>query len=126
MPDFIAFAGSPSPFLKPSAKTNKDIGFVRENQEVVIKVEAFPYTHYGSIPGTVSVLSMDAIADEKKGLVYSTRVIMLKAAINIEDKLIPLSVGMAVSVEIKTGKRRVIEYFLNPFLQHVNESLKER
>lgn len=33
---------------------------------------------------------------------------------------------MAVSVEIKTGKRRVIEYFLAPLMQHASESLRER
>ena len=44
----------------------------------------------------------------------------------VEDKTVNLSAGMAVTVEIKTGKRRVIEYFLSPLLQHGNESLRER
>lgn len=37
-----------------------------------------------------------------------------------------LSPGMAVTVEIKTGKRRVVEYFLSPLLRYGDESLRER
>jgi hemolysin D len=105
---------------------NKDIGFIREGQEAVIKVEAFPYTKYGTVQGRVKTVSTDAVSDEKKGLLYSSRVEMLKSALQVAHKTIPLSAGMAVSVEIKTGKRRVIEYFLSPLLEHVDESFRER
>ncbi|NHR08858.1 HlyD family secretion protein, partial [Chromobacterium haemolyticum] len=37
-----------------------------------------------------------------------------------------LSAGMMVSAEIKTGRRRVIDYFLSPLQQHVGEGLRER
>jgi hemolysin D len=49
-----------------------------------------------------------------------------RATMQVEGKTVNLSAGMAVSVEIKTGKRRVIEYFLSPLLQHGSESLRER
>jgi hemolysin D len=51
---------------------------------------------------------------------------MHKASIPVEGVEVRLSPGMAVSVEIKTGKRRVIEYFLSPLIQHTSESLRER
>ena len=105
---------------------NKDVGFVSEGQDAVIKVEAFPSTKYGTIPGRVKIISMDAVTDEKKGLVYSTRVEMLKNSIPVGHTSIPLTPGMSVSVEIKTGRRRVIEYFLSPLMEHADESLKER
>jgi len=44
----------------------------------------------------------------------------------IADKHVTLSPGMAVTVEVKTGARRVIEYFLSPLLQYQDESLRER
>jgi hemolysin D len=44
----------------------------------------------------------------------------------VENKEVNLSAGMAVTVEVKTGTRRVIEYFLKPFLESKNESLRER
>jgi hemolysin D len=44
----------------------------------------------------------------------------------VDGKTIHLTPGMAVTVEIKTGKRRLIEYFLSPLMQYRDESLRER
>src|SRR5205814_6221605 len=49
---------------------NKDIGFVNENQDAEIKIEAFPFTRYGTIPGKLVSLSGDAVPLEKQGFVY--------------------------------------------------------
>lgn len=105
---------------------NKDIGFVKPNQDAEVKIETFQYTKYGTIHAKVTSVSHDAINDEKRGLIYSTRVKMEKASIDVDGTPVSLSPGMAVSVEIKTGKRRVIEYFLSPLVQHASESLRER
>jgi hemolysin D len=105
---------------------NKDVGFVNEGQPVEIKVEAFPFTLYGTIPGQVLIVSDDAASIEKMGLVYPTRVSLDRGTIRVEGKQMHLMSGMAVTVEIKTGRRRVIEYLLSPLLKSVNESLRER
>jgi len=105
---------------------NKDVGFVREGQPVEIKVETFLFTLYGTIPGKVLSVSDDAAPIEKVGLVYPTRVIMDRSTIQVDGKQVTLSPGMAVTVEIKTGKRRLIEYLLSPLLKSVKESLRER
>lgn len=105
---------------------NKDIGFINKGQEAEVKVEAFPFTRYGILHGKVVNVSLDAIADEKRGLLYQTRVLMDQASIGVEGKQVPLVPGMAVTVEIKTGRRRVIDYFLSPVLQHGSESVRER
>lgn len=105
---------------------NKDIGFVKPHQDAEVKVETFQYTKYGTIHAKVTSVSHDAINDEKRGLIYSTRVKMSKSSLLIDGTEVKLSPGMAVSVEIKTGKRRVIEYFLAPLIQHSSESLRER
>ena len=105
---------------------NKDVGFVREGQPVEIKVETFIFTLYGTIPGKVLSVSDDAAPIEKVGLVYPTRVSMDRSTIQVEGKQVNLSPGMAVMVEIKTGKRRIVEYLLSPLLKSVKESLRER
>lgn len=105
---------------------NKDIGFVRNGQVAEIKVETFPFTKYGTLPGKVMQVSSDAIQDEKRGLVYAARVKLDKASLDVDGKTVNLTPGMAVTVEIKTGKRRVIEYFLSPLMQYGDESLRER
>ena len=105
---------------------NKDIGFVKEGQSVEIKVEAFPFTRYGLIEGSMLSISNDAVPLEKGALVYAARVSMARSTIQVEDKLVNLSPGMTVSVEIKTGHRRLIEFFLSPLLKYGQESIRER
>jgi len=105
---------------------NKDIGFVREGQPVEVKVETFQFTLYGTIPGRVVTVSDDAASIEKVGLVYPTRVSLYQGSIQVEGKQVSLSPGMAVTVEIKTGQRRIIEYVLSPLLKSMKESLRER
>ncbi|MDP2109274.1 MAG: HlyD family type I secretion periplasmic adaptor subunit [Anaerolineales bacterium] len=105
---------------------NKDIGFVNTGQDVEVKVETFPFTKYGTIHGTITQVSSDAIQDEKLGLIYSTRVKLARDTLRVENKTVRLTPGMAVTVEVKTGKRRVIEYFLSPLMQVTSESLRER
>lgn len=105
---------------------NKDVGFVRENHQAAVKIDAFEYTKYGTIGGKVIRVSSDAIPDEKRGLIYSTHIALDKASIEVAGKEVPLSVGMSVNVEIKTGDRRIIEYVLSPLMQHKRESLNER
>lgn len=105
---------------------NKDIGFIKAGQDAEIKIETFQYTKYGTIHARVTSVSHDAINDEKRGLIYSTRIRMERGTMEVDGMLVNMSPGMAVSAEIKTGKRRIIEYFLSPLLQYGHESLRER
>jgi len=105
---------------------NKDIGFVYPGQPVKVKVETFTFTKYGAIPGTVQSISSDAIEDERLGLVYSTRIQLHQDHLIVGNRKVKLSPGMAVRAEIKTDQRRIIDYFLSPLKQYVDESLNER
>ena len=105
---------------------NKDIGFVEVGQQAEIKVDAFPFTKYGTIAGDVVDLSNDAVADERKGLVYKMRVLMKRSQIQVNGRPVALSPGMTVTVESKTGTRRLIEFFLSPLLRFRDESVRER
>ncbi|MGS0740864.1 HlyD family type I secretion periplasmic adaptor subunit [Glaciimonas sp. GG7] len=105
---------------------NQDIGFVRPGQEAEIKLDAFPYTHYGTLPGRVMSISQDAVKDEQLGLIYPARITLLKTTIVADGKSQPLAPGMVASVEIKTEQRRIIEYLLTPLLKYRSEALRER
>jgi len=105
---------------------NKDIGFVEKGQVAEVKVEAFPFTKYGVIDADIINISFDAIPDEQLGLIYKTRVALKKSVINVGDKFIDLVPGMNVTVEVKTGKRYLIEYILSPLMQYQDESARER
>ncbi len=104
---------------------NQDVGFVGVGQRVVVKVTTYPFQRYGYLEGTVENISPDAIQDEKKGLVYKAKV-KLSGANSSKKNRLKLLPGMSVSAEITTGKRRIIEFFLDPLMTHVDDSLKVR
>lgn len=105
---------------------NKDIGFVNEGQEAEIKVETFPFTKYGLVHGEIQNVSNDATPDENLGLVYAMRVKMHQTTMQVKEKIVNLTPGMAVTVEVNLGKRRLIEFLLSPLLRYKDESVRER
>ncbi len=105
---------------------NKDIGFVHEGQRAEVKVDTFPFTKYGTIPASIMKISEEAVEHEQLGWVYVARIALARSAITVNGKHLPLMPGMAVTVETKTGSRRLIEYFLSPLLRYTSESLRER
>ncbi|ESP92549.1 HlyD family type I secretion periplasmic adaptor subunit [Pseudoalteromonas luteoviolacea] len=105
---------------------NKDIGFTFVGQDVVVKVDSFPFTRYGAITGEVTEVSTDAVKDEQLGLYFPIKVRLHSQHINVENRSVPLSAGMSVNVEIKTGNRRIIEFLLSPIIQHLDEGARER
>jgi len=105
---------------------NKDVGFVKVGQRAEVKIETFPFTRYGTVPGTVSFVSSDAVNDEKRGPIFQARVKLEKASLRVDERDVTLTPGMAVSAEISTGRRRVIEFFLDPIRKTVSEGLRER
>jgi len=105
---------------------NRDIGFVDVGQTVAVKVDAFPYTRYGFISGTIESVSNDAAQDRKLGLVFPVRIRLATNRMHVDHKWITLTPGMEVTADIKTGKRSVAGYFLDPLLQTTGESMRER
>jgi hemolysin D len=105
---------------------NKDIGFIREGQTATVKIEASPYTRYGYLTGKVISVSNDAVQDKKLGLMFTARVLLPTNRIFANGKWINLTPGMQVTAEIRTGKRSVARYFLDPVIQAGGESMRER
>lgn len=105
---------------------NKDIGFVGVGQATEVKIDAFPFTRYGSIDGKVVGLSSDAISDEVKGMVYEMRVRLDRSDMDVNGQRVPLFPGMTVTVEAITGRRRLIDYILSPLMRYQDESVRER
>lgn len=105
---------------------NQDIGFIQAGQVATVKIETFPYTRYGTIVGKVVQVANDAKQDDKLGLIFTTKIALSTDTLSVDGRLLHLTPGMAVTAEIKTGRRRVISYLLSPLIQHANESMRER
>ncbi|EHH0803541.1 HlyD family type I secretion periplasmic adaptor subunit [Vibrio vulnificus] len=105
---------------------NKDVGFIYPGQSVTVKVDAFPYTRYGTIDAELLSVSRDSTTDEQLGLVFPAQVQLKKNNIIIDGQTVELTPGMSVVAEIKTDKRRVIDYLLSPIREYQAEALRER
>jgi len=105
---------------------NKDIGFVHVGQHAAVKIEAFPYTRYGFLNGTITEVSNNSVQDKKLGLTFPVRIRLETNRIHVDSRWIQLTPGMAVTADISTGKRSVIGYFLDPVMQTTQESMRER
>jgi hemolysin D len=104
---------------------NKDIGFVEDGQEAVVKIEAFPYTRFGYLRGQVLSVSNDAVENRTNGLQYIVRVGLPTHQMAGKRKL-NLTPGMQVVAEIHTGRRSVAEYFFSPLIETLGQSMRER
>jgi hemolysin D len=105
---------------------NKDIGFVEVGQAAIVKIDAFPYTRFGYLNGTVVDISNDAVSDKRNGLYFVVRVKIPGKQFRVERKWVNMTPGMEVQAEIRTGTRSVAEYFLSPLIATANQALRER
>jgi hemolysin D len=128
---------------------NRDIGFVKPGQDAVVKIESLPFTRYGTIDAKLSRVAGDAIpqpdaertesnpiqatrqaafagAERTQNLVFPAIFQPTSTVVMADGAMVPLSAGMAVTVEIKTGNRRILEYLFSPLLEVANEAMKER
>ncbi|MGA7801064.1 MAG: HlyD family type I secretion periplasmic adaptor subunit [Gammaproteobacteria bacterium] len=105
---------------------NRDIGFVRTGQKAQVKLDAFPFTRYGVLPAELTDISSDAVADSSGRLVFGARARLEQPFVEVGDRQVRLIPGMAVTLEVNTGRRRLIEYLLNPLLRYVTEAARER
>lgn len=93
----VAEAGSPLVTIVPEGDElivealalNRDIGFIQEDQQVVVKLDAYPFARHGHVTGIVEHISADAIADEARGLVFPVRVRL------VESNLREATLGLA-------------------------------
>ena len=103
---------------------NKDIGFIQKGQDAEVKVETFNFQKFGMVEAKVSEISPDVIdntQDKQKDGKYR-----LTLSIDEDGSGIELSPGMNVAAEIKIKKKRIIDFFLDPFRQYKDEALRER
>lgn len=120
---------------------NKDIGFVNAEQAVRIKLETYNFTRYGTLDGAVTWVSADALTRDPQNnsnpnnpasngqapLAYFPAHIQLKqSSIHVDGKTMPITPGLNVTAEIKTGQRTVLDYLLSPIQKTLDESVGER
>lgn len=105
---------------------NRDIGFMRVGQKVQIKLEAFPFTRYGLLPGRVIGIAGDARVDPRLGPVFPARVALDRHVVSLGDRNAPILPGMTLAADITTGRRSLLSYLLSPIEKARLEAARER
>jgi len=105
---------------------NRDAGFISIGQEVAVKLDAFPFSRYGTVPGKVIAISRDAVPDQKLGPVFVTRIRLDRAFISIDGRQVPLGAGLGVTADIRTGSRTIMSWLLSPITTTVRQAAREQ
>lgn len=100
---------------------NTDIADIELGMEAEIKLEAYPYNRYGTVKGTVKYISPSSFSNEQLGNVY-----IVKLELDNSNENINVISGLSGAVEIKIGKRKIMDYFLEPIVKGFGECLKEK
>lgn len=116
---------------------NKDIGYVKEGQSCVVKVDTYDFQKYGTIEGKVEIINPYSMEEkenketnksaENESGGYPVRVKMTAETLKTKNgDVYKVKPGMSATVEVNVGKRRVIEFFLFPIIRYLDEGLKVR
>ena len=119
-------------YVKPS-----EVAFLHAGQPAVVKLTSYDFNKYGGLDGVLEHLSPDTLKDERQARRPGASPADMEEGyyrilVRIKDnnlvrngKKIELTPGMTASVEIRTGKKTVLEYLFRP-LQNVSQALRER
>jgi membrane fusion protein, adhesin transport system len=92
-------------------------------QNVKVKITAYEYATYGTIPGIITDISADSFLDEQtKAPFYRVKVTLDRNELSSDKKIMP---GMMTEVNILTGKRTIMDYLLRPLMRIKDDAFKE-
>jgi hemolysin D len=151
----VVTTGQPLMIIVPQGATleaealvqNRDIGFIEPGQRVTLKLDAFPFTRYGTLTGRIARVSSDAVSSREAAAagdptvaalhlgtipsvtdsyVYTVTIVLDSAMMVIDGRPMLLTPGMSATAQIRTGERRLLEYFLGPLLENASNAGHER
>ena len=101
---------------------NKDIGFVKSGQKAQVRVDAFPFTQYGELKGTVDQIALTRYRRDQKANFYRYPVKLELDRPYLERKgvKIPLRSGMAITANIKLRDKRLISLVSDMFVDQTD------
>lgn len=124
----ISIVPENTPLVVKAFVLNKDIGFIKPDHNVIVKVDTYDFQKYDTLKGKVKIVSPFSVEDREIGVDgYPVYIKLDSSELKTKDgKIYKIKPGMTVLAEINTGKRRVIELILFPFVKYIDEGLKVR
>lgn len=106
--------------------TPQDIGHVRTDQPVNLRLAAFDFARYGGIPGTLTGISPSTVPDRTGAPYYKGTARLHKLHVGADPLVNRVLPGMTVQGDIRTGNKTVLEYLLKPIFASGRQALRER
>ena len=106
-----------------------DIAYVKEQQDATVKLDAYDYSIFGAMNGTVTYISPDTLMEQTpKGEepYYRVQIKITGAEFSGRSDEIVIKPGMTASVDIKAQQRSVLSYLTKPITKTFSEGLGER
>jgi len=125
-----------TPLIAEVMINSSDVGYTKLGDEVVMKVDAFPYQRHGLLEGRLRAVGEDSISTNAgavassaalpaPGVVHRSQVALSDTELHDLPEGTRLIPGMTLTAEIKVGSRSVISYFLYPLMRGFDESIRE-
>ena len=104
---------------------NQDIGFINQGQEAKVRVQAFPFTQYGELSGSVSQIAADALEPSTAMQFYRfpVKIDLEESFLMSKGSQIPLKPGMAITSNLKLREKRLIS-LVSDLLVDQTDSIK--
>ncbi len=115
-----------APLVVDARISPRDIGFVTEGQAVTIKVQAFDFSRFGTVTGTIERISAGSFLDEQRQPYHRARVSLSQPHVGRSPGLARLAAGMTVQADITTGAKTVMQYLLKPIYAYTSTAFSER
>jgi adhesin transport system membrane fusion protein len=108
----------------------QDVAHLKPGLPANVKIDAYDYTIYGSLNGTLTYLSPDTLSEDiKQNEQPYFRAQIKTSGRNFSarpNEKIDIQPGMTATVEIITGNNTVLRFLTKPMIKTVSESLHER
>lgn len=130
----VTIVPSDVPLIVEAWIENKDAGSVRVGQEAAVKVEAFDWLQHGIFDGRIIAIAPEARPPAEMGVstfgteqstAFAAQIELYRSEVNVGGQALPLQSGMTVAAEVKLGRRRIIDFILDPVLHRVAEAGRE-
>ena len=111
-----------SPLIMDCFVLDRDRDEIEVEMEAIVKLVAYPFSEYGEVRGKILYISPSAFSTEDHGNVYDVKIEIDSALLSPKINLVP---GLTGNVEILIGKRTIMQYFLDPIIGTIKDSMKE-
>ena len=129
--ELMQIAPTDGGFFVEGRVTPSDVGSLKLGLPVTVRVDAFDYSIYGTLKGSLTHISPDTLSEQgsrgETNVFYRIQVRLdADQSHNPRAQDIVIKSGMTTSLDIRTGERTVLQYLIKPIFKAFQGAMTER